>query len=519
MAEVVSDPRADALKDGRSTLRRYSVAVVATLAVLVLRLLLQPVLENASPFLLFALAVMVSAWYGGFGPGLFATLVGAVAADYFLLHPLGQFSRGDNQLARTAVFVIVGGQISWLSGALHNAKRRAEREAHAARQSRDALRRAHDELEQRVRERTAELHFQKTLLESQSEASRDAIVAVSSDGRIIFSNQRFEEVWRNAGREGTGRLEDVRQSMAEMLAEPQTADPLGTAGEWRGRADEGGYEEVLLRDGRTLERYSAPIVSADGTTYGRVWYFRDITERKQLEKEIVEAGERERRRIGQDLHDDLCQQLSGIACLGRVLQRRLDVESNDAAEEAGEIARLVQQATQRARDLARGLQPVNFTKDGLDAALVELCDSSESMFGVCCTFRGDGDVEVRDPDVAAHLYRIAQEAIHNAVRHGQAHNVTVDLVAAGGGRVVLTVEDNGVGIPDDLPQQGMGLHTMSFRARMVGGLLSVERGLEGGTIVTCSLRQQPAPNHAEPSAEPSDSSSYTETTGVSSSTP
>jgi signal transduction histidine kinase len=501
------------LKDSRPTWRRYAVAVVATLAVLVLRLLLQPILQNASPFLLFALAVMVSAWYGGFGPGLFATLAGAVAADYFLLRPLG-FSHSSDQLARSAVFVIVGAQISWLSGALHNAKQRAEREADAARQSRDAVRRAHDELEQRVRERTAELHFQKTLLESQSEASRDAIVAVSNDGRIIFSNQRFEEFWRNAGREGSGRLEDVRQSMAGMLAEPQVADPLGTAGEWRGRADEGGYEEVLLRDGRTLERYSAPIVSAaDATTYGRVWYFRDITERKLLEKEIVEAGERERRRIGQDLHDDLCQQLSGIACLGRVLQRRLDIESNAAAAaEAGEIARLVQQATERARDLARGLQPVNFTKEGLDAALVELCDASEGMFGVCCTFRGDGDVEVGDPNVAAHLYRIVQEAIHNAVRHGHASGVTVDLVSAGGGRLVLTVEDNGIGIPDELPQKGMGLHTMSFRARMVGGLLSVERGHEGGTIVTCSLRQQ----QPEPDPEPSDSS-YRETSGVSSS--
>jgi signal transduction histidine kinase len=501
------------LKDSRPTWRRYGVAVVATLAVLLLRLLLQPILQNASPFLLFALAVMLSAWYGGFGPGLFATIAGAAAADYFLLHPLG-FSHSSDQLARTAVFVVVGAQISWLSGALHNAKRRAEREAEAARQSRDAVRQAHDDLEQRVRERTAELHFQKTLLESQSEASRDAIVAVSSDGRIIFSNQRFEEFWRNAGREGTGRLEDVRQSMAGLLAEPQVADPLGTAGEWRGRADEGGYEEVLLRDGRTLERYSAPIVSADGTTYGRVWYFRDITERKQLEKEIVEAGERERRRIGQDLHDDLCQQLSGIACLGRVLQRRLGIESNAAAaDEAGEIARLVQQATERARDLARGLQPVNLTTDGLDAALVELCDASEGMFGVCCTFRGDGDVVVADPDVAAHLYRIAQEAIHNAVRHGHASSVTVDLVAAGGGRLVLTVEDDGIGIPDELPQQGMGLHTMSFRARMVGGLLSVERGHEGGTIVTCSLRQQQHPaSHSEPSGEP-----YTETTGVSSS--
>lgn len=453
----------------RSSLARYTVALVATVAALLFRMALEPVIHGASPFVVFALAVMVSAWYGGLGPGLLATLAGAVLADYFLIQPQG-FSRSPESLARIALFILVGSQISWLSG---------------------ALRRANEQLEQRVRERTAELNFQKSLLESQSEASRDGIVAVSDDGRIIFSNERFEEMWDGAGRNGAGRVEDLRRRMTDRLVEPAGVDPLAVEAAWRGRAEEAGIEEMLLTGGRTLERYSAPIAASDGASFGRVWFFRDITERKRLERAVLEAGERERQRIGQDLHDDLCQQLSGIACLGRVLERNLASASlPDASRQAGEIAGLVQQATGRARDLAKGLHPASLTREGLDAALRDLCANTEAMFRVPCRFRGAGEVRVDDATVAAHLHRIAQEAIHNALRHARATRILVDIVAAPGPRLVMTVEDNGVGIPDELPGGGMGLHTMSFRARLIGALLTVERGDAGGTIVTCSLRPQ-----------------------------
>jgi two-component system, LuxR family, sensor kinase FixL len=249
-----------------------------------------------------------------------------------------------------------------------------------------------------------------------------------------------------------------------------------------------GCEQVLLEDGRAIERYSAPIVGGDGSSFGRVWFFQDVTERRRLEKEILEAGERERQKIGQDLHDDLCQQLTGIACLARVLRQRLAARSAEEAGDAATILHLVQQAATCARNLSKGLQPVTLEADGLASALQDLCSRVESACGVPCRFRGDSSaLASADATVPTHLYRIAQEALNNAIKHGNAHSISVDLISAGE-RLILAVEDDGVGIPEVLAGDGLGLHTMDHRARIIGASLSVERGTAGGTTVTCSLR-------------------------------
>jgi signal transduction histidine kinase len=366
----------------------------------------------------------------------------------------------------------------------------------------DALRQAHAELEQRVRDRTQELNLQKTLLELQAEASQDAVLAADDDGRVIHANGRFRDVWGLDRVDVGGPVDAVRRAMRARHAGP--LDPLGDGAGPCGPVRAGDVDELALRDGRTLERYGAPIVGRDGTRYGRVWFFRDTTERKRLERAITEAGDRERQRIGQDLHDDLCQHLSGIACLARVLEARLTADGGDAAaaaREAHQVVALLQEAAGRARDLARGLQPVWLRAGGLDVALGDLCDRSAAMFGVACEYHGGGGAsgDAADGPTATHLYRIAQEAIHNAVRHGRASAVRVDLVGTAG-RLILTVEDNGVGLPAELPRGGVGLHTMSFRARMIGASLSVERGPAGGTVVTCAATAARGPAEPSPAA-------------------
>ena len=459
---------------GASPWLRYSFALAVTLVALGLRVALQSWTENVSPFLFIMPAVMLSAWFGGLGPGLLSTAAGAVVADYFFLAPYYTLAPSEPSFTRVVVFVLVGTQISWLSGALHQANL---------------------DLEQRVRQRTAELDFQKTLLESQVHASRDGMLALSDTGDAIFSNGRFREVWGLTPAEAAAPLQGLRTSVRE-----KTADRVDVLADGGGQPDPlvigDGSQQVLLKDGRVVECYSAPIVGHDGTSYGRVWFFRDVTDRRRLEKELLEAGERERQSIGQDLHDDLCQQLTGIACLARVLRQRLSARSAEEAGDAAKILDLVQQATACCRNLSRGLQPVTLEADGLVSSLQDLCSSVEEVFKVPCRFRGDAAyLAWPDAAVPTHLYRIAQEAITNAVKHAQAKNISVDLICAGD-RLILAVEDDGVGIPEVLSGEGIGLRTMDHRARMVGGTLSIERGIDGGTTVTCSMRN-PAAGEAE----------------------
>ena len=441
------------------TTNAYVIAVGTPFILVLLRLALSPVLKDSGPFLFFTPAVMISAWYGGFGPGMVASVLGAALGNYFFVGPIG-FDFDSVSIARMVVFLLVGAQISWLSGAMLNARGR---------------------LEARVRERTAELEFQKTLLESQSNASLDGIM-VAADGGMIFHNRRMLDLWDLPSDALVGTLETAVAAMRVRLADDQ--DPL----------DQGPMDvdselppSVMLRSGKTLEAYSADVRNAEGRSYGRVWYFRDVTERRRMAKQIIEAGEQERQRIGLDLHDDLCPHLAGVACIARVLQRHLEAGCPDQAPSAAQIVELVEQAVRRARDLARGLQPLQLTQDGLGNALRQLASNVESLYQVqsVCRLSEEG-IELEDTATVIQVYHIAQEAVNNAVRHGRAGRIDIELSRVGSG-VELQIRDDGVGIPAD-PAPGLGLHAMRHRARLVGGTLAVERGSGGkGTSVTCRL--------------------------------
>ena len=215
---------------------------------------------------------------------------------------------------------------------------------------------------------------------------------------------------------------------------------------------------------------------------------RDITERKRLEKEILEISDREQRRIGQDLHDDLCQHLAGIGLMSEVLEQKLAEKAEPESAEARRIAEHVQGAIEQTRMLARGLSPVEMESADLMAALTELASNTTTMFRVHCRLRAGKPVWVGDAAVSTHLYRIAQEAISNAIRHGGADEITIGLEAEGND-AVLSVSDNGAGFAEPKKDhQGMGLRIMKFRAGMIGGIL--EMGGAGGTgaVVSCRFR-------------------------------
>jgi two-component system, LuxR family, sensor kinase FixL len=216
---------------------------------------------------------------------------------------------------------------------------------------------------------------------------------------------------------------------------------------------------------------------------------RDVTERKRLEREIIEATSREQQRIGQDLHDSLGQHLTGITFMTKVLERKLVAKAPEEALEAAEIGRLVLQALAQTRNLARGLFPAELERNGLVAALKELTGNVQSTCKVQCTLRAEEHISVQDHVLATHVFRIAQEAVNNSLKHGKARTIEVSLVA-NGDRLELSVSDDGVGFSPEVKKDGLGMRIMHYRARRIGGSLEVATTEKGGTRVTCFFRNK-----------------------------
>jgi signal transduction histidine kinase len=215
---------------------------------------------------------------------------------------------------------------------------------------------------------------------------------------------------------------------------------------------------------------------------------RDGRARRELEQEVLRIGEQERHRIARDLHDDLGQQLTGVAILARALATRLSVREMPEANEARELGELVQGAISQSVALARGLDPMTEFGTDLPAALEALAQDGERRFRIRCGFRQRGDLPELNGSVAEHLYRVAQEAMTNAVKHGPASRVDIELRGEGGS-LELTVTNDGNAVPD--PQSfagGRGLRIMHYRARTIGADLAIEPNSKGGGLrIRCAL--------------------------------
>ena len=236
---------------------------------------------------------------------------------------------------------------------------------------------------------------------------------------------------------------------------------------------------------RLIAWSSTSLRDSDGTPRHIIATGIDITEREQLERALLDISAREQRRIGQDLHDGLGQYLTGIAFMAKVHEKKL-AETNAAdAADAAKLVRLVNEAVHKTRELARGLLPVMSDAQGLMSALQLWAGEVEDIYGISCTFECKMPVLINDVAVATHLYRIAQEAVNNAIKHGGAQNILLRL-STDEGHGTLHIVDNGSGIPDDRQNsQGMGLHIMSYRSSMIGGRLAISRNRERGTTVSC----------------------------------
>ncbi|MDR3237863.1 MAG: PAS domain S-box protein [Spirochaetia bacterium] len=212
----------------------------------------------------------------------------------------------------------------------------------------------------------------------------------------------------------------------------------------------------------------------------------DITERKQLEQEIIGISEKERIRIGNDLHDGIGQYFTGIGFLTQVIKDKLAACGLPEKSIAEEIIGLIEEAKNHTRILAKGLSPVNMDKNGIFAAIGELRMDTERIFGSECSFLYDKNITVEDNFTATHIYYIVREAVNNAMRHGGAKHVDIIIKEWDEG-IRIDVQDDGCGFNPDTVARGLGLNLMKYRADVIGGTLGISGGKNGGALISCII--------------------------------
>jgi PAS domain S-box-containing protein len=311
--------------------------------------------------------------------------------------------------------------------------------------------------------------------------SRDAIFITTLNGEVVDFNQAALDLF------GYTREELPLANVTRLYVD--AADRARFRAEIERHGSVRDYEVKLQRkDGTPLIGLLTATVrtAKDGTIVGYQGIVRDITQRRMLEREVLESTEREQRRIGQDLHDGLGQHLTGVAFLTKVLTQKLSAMAIPEAAEAVKIEGLIDQAIRQTRNLAKGLQPVVLEARGLATALEEMCLNLTELFSVECRCCIAGELSVDDNSVATNVYYIAREAVNNAVKHSGAKMIAIELrVRAGVG--ILTVEDGGRGCIPCRTNQGLGLQIMRYRAEMIGGSLEIRDRKEGGTMVRCTF--------------------------------
>jgi PAS domain S-box-containing protein len=270
-------------------------------------------------------------------------------------------------------------------------------------------------------------------------------------------------------------VEEQRAAAAQWLAQVAKSAELPPA-EW----------DCLNSAGQRIRlEISTRVVGRAGKQMEVEGIARDITERKRLEREILEISSREQRRIGHDLHDGVCQQLAAIAYRMDILAEQLQEKGVAESSEAERVGGLVNEAINQTRGVARGLFPISLEENGLVSALEELAVNTSNLFKVQCQFSAEGPLPQAENGVALHLYYIAQEAVLNAAKHSRAGNISISLTRAND-RFILAIHDDGSGFElSDHGFRGMGIRIMRYRARVIGATLDLKSQPGQGTQISC----------------------------------
>ena len=213
----------------------------------------------------------------------------------------------------------------------------------------------------------------------------------------------------------------------------------------------------------------------------------EITERKRLEKDIINVSENEKKRIGRDLHDGIGQQLAGIGFMSKTLEHILEEKLPQQAAGASEITKLINEAMDEVRNMAKGLYPVDLVSNNLPVAMRKLAENTQKVSFMNCAFECNGAADVIDSTVAVNLYRITQEAVTNAIKHGKAKNIDIELFLDKG-KSLLSVKNDGLDFSENTSTgKGLGLRLMEYRAEEISGSIDIRRGDKGGTVLTCEF--------------------------------
>ena len=396
---------------------------------------------------------------------------------------LSRLRRGETQVNTEVNLIRRDGQptVVELVGMLSGPELNRTDQIHAAmvditerRRVDEALRRAHDELE---------LRESKARLRSILDNSPTLIFLKDIQGHYLLCNRRFGQAFHLRMEQTVGKSD--AEIFPPKLAAAYRANDLKVLAAGVPMQ----FDEVSLQgDGpHTSIVTKFPLYDLDGKIYALAGIVTDITERRRLEAEVLRISEREHRRIAQDLHDGLGQQLAGLWCLSDVLRKNLEAQASPEVPTAAKISKLLRAALAQTRSLARGLYPVSPEPNGLMSALEELAGRITDLFMVACRFECRRPVLLEDNTAATNLYRMAQEAVANAIKHGRARRIKITLSSAATA-IVLSVSDDGVGFKKTPRRStGLGMRIMNYRADSIGASLVIQQKAGRGTEMVCTM--------------------------------
>jgi PAS domain S-box-containing protein len=330
------------------------------------------------------------------------------------------------------------------------------------------------------------------------ETTADGILTIDEAGKIVGFNKAASKIFAYTEEEAVGK--NIRMLMA---------DPYGLRrGEYFRNFMESGKTNIIgkrremagqRKDGSIFPmELSISEIQLNGKRIFTA-IIKDISDRRRLEQEILRISEEERRSLGQDLHDGLGQMLTGISLISENLARNMASKGIADADKVQEIADLIKEADEYAKTLAHGLVQMDFEQETLDTILYQLCSRVERLFNIKCSFMFDADIVINKPLIATQLYRITQEAISNAVKHGKADNINISLLSDNG-VTKLSIEDNGAGFSGSeatTKKKGMGIQIMKYRANLLSGDLDIYETEDKKTKVVCSIPQEPLKTDGE----------------------